>query len=73
MRKYCKVKGIWTRAFSQIDMTCRFYRPGSSICQKTEKCEHKTTDPTISFIGKRIASISKKGIVCEDGSVLYLK
>jgi hypothetical protein len=73
MEKYCKVKGIWTRAISDIDTTCRFYRHGSGICQKTEKCKHKTIDPTVTFIEKRIRAINKKGIVCEDGSVLSLK
>lgn len=69
MTSYCKVRGRWTGAISDINTTCRYYSPRG--CQKKGACTwgHKTTDPNAQFIGKTVKDVTDDSLVFEDGSV----
>lgn len=71
MTRYCKVKGRWTTAVSDIDTTCRWYSPPAG-CRKKEGCEHKSTDPNVRLIGKKVKDVTRNSLVFEDGSTIMI-
>ena len=71
MKKFCKVKGKWTKAFSKICTLCRYYSPEG--CQKEEYCKFQTTNSNALFIGKKVKDVSDDALIFEDESVLNFK
>jgi len=67
--QYCKVKGRWTNVISFFDTTCRYYSHSKNTCISKEECTHKTNDPRVLFIGKRVQYIDDNNIVFTDKSV----
>ena len=63
MEKFCKVRG----------MTCRFWRPIANRCTNTKRCKHKTLDTRAQLIGKRVETITRDGLIFNDGSILITK